>query len=122
MSKSLRRNPPLLCAFRALYMALFPVAVITLFYKHEIGLTMAEIMLLQGIFGVSVAILEFPSGYVADRVGYRRSLLAASVVAVVGWTIYSLASTFARKAAPRFFSTFSRFLSKSSETKFRVNT
>lgn len=74
-------------------MALFPVAVLTLFWKHSIGLDMAEILLLQGLFGLSMAVFEFPSGYIADRVGYRRTLISASVVSVAGWLVYSVADT-----------------------------
>lgn len=91
----LERNPARLCLFHALQMALFPVAVITIFWKHAIGLDMAEILLLQGFFGLSMAIFEFPSGYVADRIGYRRTLLAASAASAVAWAIYSFAETFA---------------------------
>lgn len=76
-------------------MALFPVAIITLFWKHSVGLDMAEIMLLQGAFGLAMAVFEFPSGYVADRVGYRRTLVAASGVTAVAWAIYAVADTFA---------------------------
>ena len=75
-------------------MALFPVAVITLFWKHDIGLDMAEILLLQGLFGLSMAIFEFPSGYLADRIGYRRTLIWASVVIALGWAGYTVAGTF----------------------------
>lgn len=75
-------------------MALFPVAVITLFWKHAIGLDMAEILLLQGLFGLSMAVFEFPSGYVADRIGYRRTLLAASAVSAAGFALYARADGF----------------------------
>jgi MFS family permease len=90
----LRRNLWLLCAFKAGYMALFPLAVITLFWKHEIGLDMLDIMLLQGVFGLALAICEFPSGMIADRIGYRWSLLLAAVVCGIGWTLYLFAASF----------------------------
>ncbi len=75
-------------------MALFPMAVITLFMKHEVGLRMGEIMLLQALFGLVTAAFEFPSGYLADRIGYRRTLVAASLMAIIGWCAYSAASDF----------------------------
>ncbi len=83
-----------MCVFHALQMALFPVAVITIFWKHAIGLDMAEILLLQGFFGLSMAVFEFPSGYVADRIGYRRTLVFASAVSAGAWAIYAFAETF----------------------------
>src|SRR5262249_13070268 len=40
-------------------------------------------------------VLEFPSGYVADRMGYRRSLLVGAALLSVGWLVYTGATTFA---------------------------
>jgi MFS family permease len=70
---SLRRNIPLLYAFSFLQMTLFPMAVITLFWKDQIGLSLSEILLLQGIFAVAMVVMESPSGYISDRISYRRS-------------------------------------------------
>jgi predicted MFS family arabinose efflux permease len=74
---------------------LFPIPIVTLFWKDQIGMSLTDIMVLQAVFGLAVVVFEFPSGYIADRVGYRRSLLVGAVFWSVGWTIYSLASTFA---------------------------
>jgi MFS family permease len=93
-SAGLRRNPALLCAYRGLQLALFPMAIITLFMKHDVGLSMTEIMLLQAFFGFVTAAFEFPSGYLADRIGYRRTMIASSLLAIVGWCAYSAASSF----------------------------
>ena len=71
-------NPRLLVALATLQFTLFPIPIITLFWKDQIGLSIADIFLLQAVFGLAVALLQFPSGYVADRVGYRRSLLGAA--------------------------------------------
>ncbi len=97
--RDLARNPRLLCAFHGLQMSLFPVAVITLFWQRALGMSMHEILLLQGIFGVTVAAFEFPSGYLADRLGYRRSLLVGSVLNVLGWGLYASATSFAHAVA-----------------------
>jgi MFS family permease len=90
----MQRNPVLICAHHALSMALVPVAVITLIWRDSLGLDMAQIMGLQAIFAATVALLEFPSGYLADRIGYRRTLLLASWVAVGGWSIYAASTGF----------------------------
>ena len=87
-------NPARLCWFRACQMSLFPIAIITVFWKIEIGLNMAQIMLLQAVFGLSLAAFEFPSGYIADRIGYRVALIMASGLMVAGWSIYCFASGF----------------------------
>jgi len=84
----LARNPALLCVYAALMMSLFPMAIITVFYKDDIGMSMTEIMLLQGAFGLALALFEFPSGYLADRIGYRRTLIVAAAMNAVGWSLY----------------------------------
>ncbi|UFS71667.1 MFS transporter [Geomonas sp. RF6] len=93
--KNLDRNVPKLYAFAFLQMTLFPMAIITLFWKDHIGLTLAQILLLQSIFSVATVILEYPSGYVSDRVGYRVSLTIASVLGMAGWGFYTVAHSFA---------------------------
>ncbi|TLM69020.1 MAG: MFS transporter [Deltaproteobacteria bacterium] len=76
-------------------MALFPMAVITLFWKDQIGLSLADILLLQAIFSVATVVMEYPSGYLSDRLGYRFSLLLASLLGVTGWATYTVAGNFA---------------------------
>lgn len=92
--RTLENNPRLLCAFHGLQMSLFPVAVITLFWQRQLGMSMHEILLLQGTFGFFVAAFEFPSGYLADRMGYRRSLLLGSLLNGIGWGLYANAGSF----------------------------
>lgn len=93
-TRSLAVNLRRLTAFNALQMALFPVAIITLYQRERIGLDMQDILLIQGIFGLSMVILEFPSGYIADRIGYRRTLLTASGISFLGWCLYLVADDF----------------------------
>jgi MFS family permease len=88
MTDPLHRNPLLLCLIRAMQMAMFPMAILTVFLQREIGFGMAEIMLLQAVFGVTMVLLEFPSGYLADRIGYRRCLILAFALWAVAWPIY----------------------------------
>ena len=49
-------------------------------------------------FGVASVVFEFPSGYLADRVGYRTALLTGAMLWVVGWTLYAVATTFTQIA------------------------
>jgi MFS family permease len=90
-TQSLARNPALLCGLRAMQMALFPMAILTVFLKREIGFGVTEIMLLQGVFGLAMVVFEFPSGYLADRIGYRACLIVAFVLWTVAWPIYGYA-------------------------------
>ena len=72
-------------------MSLFPMAILTVFYRQNLGMSMAEIMLVQGGFGLVMALFEFPSGYLADRIGYRRTLVVAAILNAVGWSLYARA-------------------------------
>lgn len=84
-----------LYAFSVLKMTLFPMAVITLFWKDQIGLSLTEILVLQAIFSVACIVMEYPSGYLSDRIGYRSALILASLLAIAGWSLYTVASSFA---------------------------
>ncbi len=75
-------------------MTLFPMAIITLFWKDQIGLSLSEILLLQAFFSVTCVMLEYPSGYISDRLGYRTALILASGLAIVGWSLYTFADSF----------------------------
>jgi MFS family permease len=91
-AKRLRRNLPLLCALRATQMAMFPMAVLSVFLVQRVDFDVAEIFLLQAVFGLAVALFEFPSGYIADRIGYRRTLVLACLMWMIAWPIYGLAT------------------------------
>jgi MFS family permease len=84
-----------LYAFSSLQKTLFPMAIITLFWKDHIGLSLTEILLLQSIFSAAIVILEYPSGYLSDRLGYRNALTIATILGTAGWGIYTIADSFA---------------------------
>jgi hypothetical protein len=93
-ARRIARNPALLCLHQALMMTLFPMAILTIFQRDHLGLSFAEVMLVQAAFGASLALLEFPSGYLADRIGYRSTMIGASWIAIVSWWVYSVATGF----------------------------
>jgi MFS family permease len=80
--------------FSFLQMTLFPMAIITLFWKDHIGLSLTRILLLQSILSIVMVTMEYPTGYISDRIGYRVSLTIASVLGLAGWGIYTVAGTF----------------------------
>ncbi len=92
--KNTRGNIRKLYAFSFLQMTLFPMAIITLFWKDHIGLSLSQILLLQGILSVVMVLMEYPSGYVSDRIGYRAALNIASLMGLASWGLYSVASSF----------------------------
>ena len=92
--KNLHGNIRKLYAFSFLQMTLFPMAIITLFWKDHIGLSLTQILLLQGIFSAATLLLDYPAGYVSDRLGYRCALNIASLLGIAGWGIYTVAGSF----------------------------
>ncbi|PLY00573.1 MAG: MFS transporter [Desulfuromonas sp.] len=91
---TLRSNISKLYAFSFLQMSLFPMAIITLFWKDQIGMSLTQILVLQGIFAVAMVVMEYPSGYISDRIGYRKALNYAALLGVAGWGLYTVAETF----------------------------
>ena len=96
---STRSNIKKLYAFSFLQMTLFPMAIITLFWKDHIGLSLTRILFLQGILSVVMVLMEYPSGYISDRIGYRVSLTLSALLGMIGWGIYTLATTFSHVMA-----------------------
>ncbi|MEI8356254.1 MAG: MFS transporter, partial [Deltaproteobacteria bacterium] len=92
--ENLQRNIQKLYAFSFLQKTLFPMAIITLFWKEQIGLTLTQILLLQSIYSLATVVLDYPAGYVSDRLGYRVALNIASLFGIAGWGMYTVASSF----------------------------
>ena len=90
----LARNLRLLAAFRVMQMAMFPIAIVPLYWRDELGFTVAEIFLVHALFGLFTACLEFPGGYLADRIGYRTAMGVASLCSLAGWLVLGGASAF----------------------------
>ncbi len=114
--RGLARNLPLLSAFRALQMALLPVAIVPLFWRDELDFGMVEIFGLQALFGFFTACLEFPAGYLADRIGYRRALAIGTFSSIIGWLVLGSANGFAMAAWGELFLAVSLSLSSGTDS------
>lgn len=82
--------------FASLKMMLFPMAIITVFWKDQIGLSLSEILLVNVFFSSANLLMEYPSGYVSDRLGYRLSLVIACCFGISGYTAYLFAHSFSQ--------------------------
>jgi MFS family permease len=60
----------------------------------SLGLSMREILEIQAIFGIAVALFEVPTGYVADMWGRRASLIVGTFFSGVGFSILPFADTY----------------------------
>ncbi len=63
------------------------------FYTSN-NLDMQQVMVLQAIYSVSIVVLEIPSGYFADVIGRRRTLILGAAMGAIGYTIYSFSFGF----------------------------
>jgi MFS family permease len=67
--------------------------VIVLFYKSN-GMGMREIFQLQAVYSLTLMFFEIPTGYFADRVGRKTSILMGTFAGVAGYLVYSLSFGF----------------------------
>lgn len=73
--------------------AAFSYPVFVLFFRAR-GLSFAEIGAVEATYTVVVLLAETPTGYLGDRIGRRRSMLAGTVLSAAGAVGYALAHTF----------------------------
>ncbi len=74
----------------AWFAAVLPMAVMVLLAQAR-GMTLAEVGLFMGLYSVVVALLEVPSGAVADAVGRKRTYLLGGALDVVARVAFLLA-------------------------------
>ena len=73
LARNIRRT--LAFSFLQVFMVLMPVIV--LFFESR-GLRLSEVLLLQAWFAGLVLVLEVPSGYLADLLGRKRTLVVGT--------------------------------------------
>lgn len=91
--RRLRANLWKLYLLSAMRAALLIIAIVVPFYT-SCGLSLRDIFWLQGLFGLTVLLLEVPSGFASDWLGRRHTLLAAHIVAALGMAAYTHADSF----------------------------
>ncbi len=67
--------------------------ILFIFYS-DLGLSELEMFQLKAFYSISIVIFEIPSGYVADVIGRRKTLIIGSILGTMGFAIYSLFSGF----------------------------
>lgn len=67
--------------------------IIVLFYTDN-KLSLSQVFILQAIYSVSIVALEIPSGYFADVLGRKKSIIAGAIMGFCGFFIYSLSYGF----------------------------
>lgn len=73
------------------FMLIMPIVVL---FFQENGLSLQEVMILQGIYSFMVAVMEIPSGYLADVFGRKHTMILGAIFCFLGFLIISLSFNF----------------------------
>jgi len=79
--------------FQAFQWICFFIAIMVLFWQNN-GLSMAEIMLLQSIYAISIVLFEVPTWYFADVISRKKSMIIWTVVWFLWLLVYAISSWF----------------------------
>lgn len=90
---SVKSNLWKLQVLKGLEFAWFPIPTLILFYQSH-GLDLEQAVLLKSILSLSVFIFEIPSGYIADVLGRKKSLIAGSLIWIFSLILYCLGTGF----------------------------
>jgi MFS family permease len=93
MPDRLQRNIYLLYIIKAAKWFSLVMPVIVPFYRGN-GLTAESLFVLKSVYAVATAIMEIPSGYLADIWGRKTTLLIGSILGFAGFSIYSISFSF----------------------------
>ena len=88
-----QRNIRLLYLIKFAKWFMITMPIIGLFYNSN-GLGEKDVYLIQAGYSLATALLEIPSGYLADRWGRRRLLIAGSLLGIAGYALYVGSHTF----------------------------
>ncbi len=101
VSATCARNIALYPWFKFAQSLIFWQAVWFLYFQQE--LTPAAAIALYAVYDISVTLLEVPSGYASDRLGRRRTLVAAAICGVAGSLLLGLGAGFTLFVVGQFF-------------------
>ncbi len=73
------------------FMLVMPIVV--LFFQDN-GLSIKEVFILQSIYSLSIVLLEIPSGYFADVIGRKNTIIAGAILGFLGFSTYSISHGF----------------------------
>ena len=51
-------------------------------------------MVLQAVYSIAIGVLEIPSGYLADVIGRRKTLILGAIFGTLGFATYSFSYGF----------------------------
>src|SRR6056297_1759809 len=93
MKTLLKRNIILLYLIKIAKWFMLYMPIVVLFYEEN-GLSMKHVFLLQAIYSIAIVVLEIPSGYLADVLGRKKTLVIGTMLGFMGFVVYSFSFGF----------------------------
>ena len=90
---SLKSAPKWLSIAYALHGAVFILPTVMLFYAFK-GVSMGDFFLIQGIYNLSVFVMEIPTGYIGDLFSRKKSLIMGVIFWIIGYLFWIFGSGF----------------------------
>ncbi|MCW3805936.1 MFS transporter [Plebeiibacterium marinum] len=91
MAKSLQSNITKLYIIKIAKWFMLTMPILMLFYK-DMGFSDRESFQLKAFYSIAIVIFEIPSGYVADVIGRKKTLIAGSILGTLGFIVYATTS------------------------------
>ena len=84
----LKHNILKMYLLKAVLWFMVAMPIIVLFFQEH-GLSLTQVMFLQAIYSLSVAVFEIPSGYIADLFGRKNTIIISTIFSFIGYVIFS---------------------------------
>ena len=84
----LKHNILKMYLLKAVLWFMVAMPIIVLFFQEH-GLSLTQVMFLQAIYSLSVAVFEIPSGYIADLFGRKNTIVISTIFSFIGYLIFS---------------------------------
>ncbi len=81
---SIAGNIPRLYIIKIAKWFMLTMPILMLFYK-DMGFTNEEAFRLKAIYSIAIVIFEIPSGYLADVLGRRTTLIMGAILGTLGF-------------------------------------
>lgn len=117
----MRRNIHKIYWYRALLGMMFPVPTIVLFWQQH-GMNLTLVMVLQSLFALAMVMLEVPSGYLADVIGRRKTLVLGACSTFAAIVVYSQGQHFYHFLAAEMFFAFGLAMVSGTDAAFIYDT
>ena len=79
---------------KAILWFMVSMPIIVIFFTNEHNLSISQVMILQAIYSITIAFFEIPSGYIADILGRKKSIIFGTVFSFIGFIFFSFFSGF----------------------------